>query len=211
MKQRTALVNQVRGVLAEFGFVFPRGVHKFRTAIPYLLEDAENNLTVTARESFASLYEEFLFLEQQINQIENRIKSISEQSSICKKLDEIQGIGELAATALYASIGDATLFKNGRHLSAFLGLVPRHDGSGDKNVLKGISKRGNGYVRTLLIHGARSVLRHSINKSDPFSLWANSLRERRGFNKACIAIANKLARYAWVVMSKDENYIKLSA
>ena len=102
VKQRTALVNQVRGLLAEFGFVLPRGIHKFRTTIPYLLEDAEINLTVMARESFASLYDEFLFLEQQINQIERRIKSISEQSSTCKKLDEIQGIGELAATALYA-------------------------------------------------------------------------------------------------------------
>lgn len=126
-----------------------------------MLEDTENNLPTTARESLASLYEEFLFLAQHINQIENRIKSISEQSSICKKLDGIQGIGELAATALYASIRYATLFKNGRHFLAFFRLIPRHDGSGDKSVLKG------------------------INKSDPFSLWANSLRERRGFNKAC--------------------------
>ena len=158
-----------------------------------MLEDTENNLPTTARESLASLYEEFLFLAQHINQIENRIKSISEQSSICKKLDGIQGIGELAATALYASIRYATLFKNGRHFLAFFRLIPRHDGSGDKSVLKGINKQSNGYVRTLLIHGARSVLRNSINKSDPFSLWANSLRERRGFNKACIAIANLLA------------------
>lgn len=210
VKQRTALVNQTRGLLAEFGVVFPQGIHHFRAAIPYLLEDGDCDLTPMARESFALLYEEFLFSDQQVKHVENQIKAISEQSSVCKKLDEIQGIGELAATALYASIGDATLFKNGRHLSAFLGLVPRHDGSGDKNILKGISKRGNGYVRTLLIHGARSVLRHSINKSDPFSLWANALRERRGFNKACVAIANKLARYAWVVMSKDENFVSLT-
>ncbi len=178
VKQRTALVNQTRGLLAEFWIVFPQGIHRFRAAIPYLLEDADNSLTPIARESFALLYEEFLFSEQQVKHVESQIKTISEHSSVCKKSDEIQGIGELAATALYASIGDATLFKSGRHLSAFLGLVARHDGSGDKNILKGISKRGNGYVRTLLIHGARFVLRHSINKSDPFNLWANALRER---------------------------------
>ncbi len=182
-----------------------QGIHRFRAAIPYLLEDADNSLTPIARKSFALLYEGFLFSDQKVKHVESQIKTISEQSSVCKKSDEIQGIGELAATAFYAPVEDATLFKNGRHLSAFLGLVPRHDGSGDKNILKGISKRGNGFVRTLLIHGARSVIRHSINKFDP-SLWANALRERRGFNKACVAIANKLARYAWSVMSKNESF-----
>ncbi len=137
--------------IAEFGIVFPQGIHRFRAAIPYLLEDADNSLTPIARELFALLHEDFLFSDQKVKHVESQIKTISEQSSVCEKLDEIQGIGELAATALYASIGCATLFKNGRHLSAFLGLVARHDGSGDKNILKGISKRGNGYVRTLRI------------------------------------------------------------
>ena len=125
---------------------------------------------------------------------------------MCQRLDEILGIGPLTASATYAAAGDGKDFVNGRHYSAWLGLVPGQHSSGGKTVLLGISKRGNAYLRTLYIHGARAVLRHSANKTDKFSLWAQAVLARRGYNKACVAVANKMARMAWVIMAKGETY-----
>ena len=116
------------------------------------------------------------------------------------------GIGPIIASATYAAAGDGKEFANGRHYSAWLGLVPGQHSSGGKPTLLGISKRGNSYLRTLYIHGARAVLRHSANKTDSFSRWAQALKARRGQNKACVAVANKLARIAWVIMAKGETY-----
>jgi len=205
-KERTALVNQVRGLLAEYGVVINKGVAAVRKRLPEILEDAENGLTTRSRELFAELLEELQVLDQRFEQCGQRIASLNQENDVCRRLDEILGIGPIIASATYAAAGDGKDFVNGRHFSAWLGLVPGQHSSGGKAVLLGISKRGNAYLRTLFIHGARAVLRHSANKTDRFSRWAQAVLERGGYNKACVAVANKMARMAWVIMAKGETY-----
>jgi len=205
-KERNALANQVRGLLAEYGLVIHQGIRAVSQSLPEILEDAENGLTPLTRELFAELYDELQMLNARFEQCEQRIKVINQGNETCQRLDEILGIGALTATAVYAAAGDGKDFSNGRHFSAWLGLVPGQHSSGGKATLLGISKRGNAYLRTLFIHGARAVLRYSANKTDRFSRWAQALLERRGHNKACVAVANKIARMAWVIMAKGETY-----
>ena len=205
-KERTALVNQTRGLLAEYGIVIHKGVAAVRKALPEILEDAENGLTVLSRELFAELLDELRGLDERFAHCERRIKSLNQDNEVCQRLDEILGIGPITASATYAAVGNGKEFKNGRHYSAWLGLVPGQHSTGGKTTLLGISKRGNAYLRTLYIHGARAVLRHCANKQDRFSRWAQSVLARRGHNKACVAVANKIARMAWVIMAKGESY-----
>ena len=205
-KERTALVNQVRGLLAEYGIVINKGGSAVRKGLPDILEDAENDLTVLSRELFAELLEELQLLDQRFDACEKRMHIINQEHAVCRRLDDILGIGPITASATYAAAGDGKDFVNGRHFSAWIGLVPGQHSTGGKATLLGISKRGNAYLRTLFIHGARAVLRHSANKTDRFSLWAQALLERRGHNKACVAVANKMARMAWVIMAKGETY-----
>ncbi len=205
-KERTALVNQIRGLLAEYGIVINKSITAVRRALPIILDDTGNELSVLARAFFAESLEELRAIEQRFDICGQRIKASNKENEVCKRLNDIHGIGPIIASATYAAAGDGKEFKNSRHFPAWLGLVPGQHSSGDKPVLLGISKRGNTYLRTLYIHGARSVLRHSINKTDRFSRWALSLQARIGFNKACVAIANKLARIAWVIMARGETY-----
>lgn len=205
-KERTALVNQIRGLLAEYGLVINKEVASVRKMLPEMLEDAENDLTIYSRELFAELLDELRALDKRFEHCTQRIESLNQGNEICKRLDGILGIGPITASATYAAAGDGKDFVNGRHFSAWLGLVPGQHSTGGKTVLLGISKRGNAYLRTLFIHGARSVLNHSAKKTDRFSLWAQSVLERRGHNKACVAVANKMARMAWVIMAKGETY-----
>jgi len=205
-KERKALVSQIRGLLAEYGVVINLGVAAVRRDLPLILENADNGLTALSRELFAELFEELQSVEERFKQCERRIKTLNKENEICRRLDEVLGIGPIIASATYAAAGDGKEFVNGRHYSAWLGLVPGQHSSGGKPTLLGISKRGNAYLRTLYIHGARSVLRHSANKTDRFSRWAQALLARRGHNKACVAVANKLARIAWVIMAKGETY-----
>ncbi len=204
--ERTALVNQIRGLLAEYGIVIPQGVTAVRRALPGILEDGENGLSDLSRDCFAELYAELVMLDEKIAQDEKKLVRIQHAHAVCQRLDEIIGIGALTATALYAAAGTAQDFRHGRHFAAWLGLVPRQHSSGGKDILLGISKRGNAYLRTLLIHGARAVLRYAAAKDDRFSRWAHALQERRGHNRACVAVANKLARIAWVILAKGERY-----
>lgn len=204
--ERTALVNQIRGLLAEYGIVLNQGVAAVRKGLPDILEDAENDLTALTRELFAELLDELRALDQRFEHCGRRIQSINRENDVCRRLDEILGIGPITASATYAAAGNGKDFVNGRHFSAWLGLVPGQHSSGGKTVLLGISKRGNVYLRTLFIHGARAVLRHSANKTDRFSRWAQAVLARRGHNKACVAVANKMARMAWVIMAKGETY-----
>ena len=205
-KERTALVNQVRGLLAEYGVIINKGVKAVRVGLPDILEDAENGLTVLARELFIELLDELRALDERLEQCEQQIQSTNQDNDVCRRLDDILGIGPITASATYAAAGNGQDFTNGRHFSAWLGLVPGQHSTGGKPVLLGISKRGNRYLRTLFIHGARAVLLHSAKKSDRFSLWAQALLARRGHNKACVAVANKMARMAWVIMAKGETY-----
>ena len=204
--ERTALVNQIRGLLAEYGIVIKKGVPAVRAALPQILEDADNGLTPLSRELFAELLEELRALDERFTRCEQRIQVVNQDNAVCRRLDEILGIGAITASATYAAAGDGKDFANGRHFAAWLGLVPRQHSTGGKPVLLGITKRGNAYLRTLFIHGARAVLRCIGHKDDRFSRWAQAVLARRGHNRACVAIANKMARIAWVVMAKGERY-----
>lgn len=205
-KERNALANQIRGLLAEYGLVINKGIRAVGLRLPEILEDTENLLTPLTRELFAELYEELQQLNDKFESCEHRIKVINQGNEMCQRLDEILGIGPVTATATYAAAGDGKEFSNGRHFSAWLGLVPGQHSTGGKPILRGISKRGNRYLRTLFIHGARAVLQQSYKRDDRFSQWSQALLERRGHNKACVAVANKMARTAWVIMAKGESY-----
>ena len=205
-KARTALANQIRGLLAEYGVIIKKGIAAVRVDLPDIIESAGNGLTMLSRELFTELLEELREMDERFEQCEQRIKIANKENDICQRLDEILGIGPLTASATYAAAGDGKDFVNGRHFSAWLGLVPGQHSTGGKTVLLGISKRGNAYLRTLFIHGARAVLRHSEKKTDAFSRWAQAVLARRGHNKACVAVANKMARIAWVIMAKGETY-----
>lgn len=207
--ERTALVNQIRGLLAEFGIVIPQGINKIRRALPEILEDAENELSHSGRQIFSSLYEEIDEKDKRIKIYNIKLEEIFKSSESCKKIEKIEGIGVIVATAIVATIGDPKVFKNGRHFSAFLGLVPRQSSSGNKQRLLGISKRGNTYIRTLLIHGARSVVKSIGIKEDRKSCWIRELKERGGSNRASVALANKNARVIWSLLAKNEQYRKV--
>ena len=206
VRERTKLSNQIRGMLLEYGVALGPGKRTLRTQLPDIIESADNELTLTARAIFNELYEEFCALNERVDDYEKRIVELTKHNPVCVRLHSVIGIGKLTAAALYAAVNDGKQFRNGRHLSAWCGLVPRQCSSGGKATLLGISKRGNPYLRSLLIHCARAVLQHSPGKTDKLNVWATSLKERTCFNKACVALANKLARIAWVVMSKEQEY-----
>ena len=205
-KQSTGLVNQVRGMLAEYGIVIARSKAAFRSQLPDILENTDNALTDKGRYIFSQLHEEFMDIEVRLKDCESQVQQEVKSNTTCLRLEKILGIGPVTATAYYAAVGEGKDFQNGRHFSAWCGLVPKQHSSGGKDNLLGISKRGDAYLRTLFIHGARAVLRYSDGKEDRFSRWAVALAERRGFNRACVAVANKLARIAWVVAAREEEY-----
>ncbi len=208
VRNRTALANETRGLLHEYGLVIPQGINNLRNKLPDLIEAAESQLSNEARELFNGLYDELCDSDENIKIYEDKIKQQAKASEACKKILEIPGVGPITATAIVASVGNANLFKNGRQLSAWLGLVPRQNSSGGKEKLLGISKRGDSYVRKLLIHGARAVLLKTKNNNsdDKRMKWLKELVARRGFNKACVALANKNARVIWKLLATDEVY-----
>jgi len=206
VQQRTALANQIRGQLLEYGLAIPRGIHLLRNKLASILEDGENELSPLARELFSTLREELYTLDDRVKQADKRVKHLAQGHPTCQRLMKIPGIGPLNATALVAAIGHAGRFKNGRELSAWLGLVPRQHSTGGQQRLLGISKRGDGYVRTLLVQGALSALTRCQRRSDPQLVWARQLREQKGTKKAAVALANKMARIIWSVMAKDHEY-----
>ncbi len=208
IQERTALTNQIRGLLMEFGIIIPQGIHKVRKAIPQILEDAENELSHLTRTLFSELYEEFLEKNKKIRVYDQKIESIYKSNSMCQKISKIEGVGSMTATAIVSIMGDPKSFKNGRHFASYLGLVPRQYSSGNKERLLKISKRGDIYTRTLLIHGGRSVVKVVGDKEDSRSQWIRSLKERRGSNRAAVAVANKNARIIWALLAKDEEYRK---
>lgn len=205
-KQSTALINQVRGMLAEYGIIITKGKTSFRKKLPDILENADNELTAKARYIFCQLHEEFNDIERRLKSCDAQVQQEMKSNQVCQRLESVPGIGPVTATAFYAAVGQGKDFTNGRHFSAWCGLVPKQHSSGGKDNLLGISKRGNAYLRTLFIHGARAVLYHSEAKGDKFSRWATALAQRRGFNRACVAVANKLARIAWVIAAREDEY-----
>lgn len=204
--ERTALVNQVRGFLTEYGIVLPVGRSQVRSQLPRVLEDAENCLPHLARDVFADQYSRLCELDRVIAEYDRKIDTMAKANDATKRLMQLEGVGPLTATALVATVGDIKEFNNGRQFAAWLGLVPRQCSSGGKARHGRITKRGDVYLRTLLIHGARAVMRYLEKKDDRKSLWVKAIRERRGFNKAAVALAAKHARILWAMLSKGTDY-----
>jgi transposase len=206
MKARTALVNEIRGLLSEYGIVLPQSIAKFRALIMDKLEDDQAKLTALSTEVFRHLYDEFLALEKRLAYYDEKLTAMGQAHPACQRLQTIPGIGPVSATALIAAIGDVTQFKNGRQLAAWLGLVPREHSTGGKPRLLGISKRGDRYLRKLLVHGAHATLRWVDSRSDDRSQWLRALIARRGKNRAAVALANKNARMAWALLAHNQEY-----
>ena len=208
VKARTAQANQIRGLLAEFGLEIPQGIGYISKRVPDIIEDASNELPGILRIEIQSLLEHLNELDTRADHCEKKILAWHKQSETSKKLEAIPGIGPLTATALIASIGEAKNFKNGRQVAAWIGLVPRQHSSGGKQNLLGISKRGDIYLRTLLIHGARSVIYRSGQKENPTDRqsWLNQLTQRRNKNVAAVALANKNARIVWAILHHNREY-----
>ena len=201
VKARTAQANQIRGLLGEFGLVIPQGIYHVTKCIPELLEDASNELPVPFRELIDRLAEHLKELDRQVKDLEKQIIIWHRNNEHSRKLEKIPGIGPLTASALIASIADARAFNSGRQVSAWLGLVPRQSSSGGKPTLLGISKRGDAYLRTLLIHGARSAILAAKNKADKTPGWLANLLNRRHPNIAAVALANKNVRTVWAILA----------
>jgi transposase len=183
-----------------------KSISRARRAIPEILADLDNELTALAREAITELHDLLRDLDRRIASFDQKIERIFRASEACQRIGRIKGVGPKTATAVVAAVGDGAEFKNGRHLAAWLGLVPRQFSSGDRTVLMGISKRGSQHLRSLLVHGARAVVRTAPNKPDRANQWVNQLRERRGFNRATVAVANKNARIIWAVLRTGEPY-----
>jgi len=211
VSHRTAQANQARGLLMEYGIVVAKSIAALRKGIPEILEDADNALSPMFRELLCGLWDEFLRLDARVAAYDAQIKHLSEQSEVCTRLMTIPGIGPMVSTALVAAVADGKAFKSGREMAAWLGLVPRQYSTGGKPRLLGISKRGDVYLRKLLIHGARAALRWADRKHDRRSRWVSELKERRGQNIAAVALANKTVRTAWVLMTRNEEYRTASA
>jgi transposase len=206
MKARTALVNEIRGLLSEYGIVLPQSIAKFRALIVEKLEADQAKLTALSTEVFWHLYDEFLALEKRLAYDDEKLTAMGQAHPECQRLQTIPGIGPVTATALIAAIGDVTQFKNGRQLAAWLGLVPREHSTGGKPRLLGISTRGDRYLRKLLGHGARATLRWVDTRSDERSRWLRALIARRGKNRAAVALANKNARIVWALLAHNQEY-----
>ncbi len=206
VKARTAQANQIRGLLAEHGVIIPQGISHIAGRLPDILEDADNELPGAFRLLLERLRAHLKVPGAQVGELDVQIQLWHRQSDASKKLAQIPGIGPITASALVASIGDARNFDNGRQLAAWLGLVPRQHSSGGKSTLLGISKRADAYLRTLLIHGARAVIRVAQNKADQASGWLAKVLGRRNKNVAAVALANKNARTVWALLVKDRPY-----
>ncbi len=206
IEQRTAKVNQIRGLVAEYGLVAPKEIVHLRRALPCWLEDAENGLSGRFRRLLHGLWGDLRSLDDRVSELDRDIALIAQSDPVAKRLQQLRGVGPIIATALVAVVGNAEQFANGRQMSAAFGLTPRQHSSGGKERLLGISKRGNAYLRTLLIHGARAVIRTARDKDDRLSQWVTRLAARSHPNVAAAALANKTTRMAWAMLRNGTDY-----
>jgi len=206
VQRRTALINEIRGFLLERGITFAAGPIHLRQHLPTVLEDAEQNLSPRLRWLLDRLWQEWKQIELDIKTLTEEIERISNEDARCRRLRQIPGFGPLVSTATVAAIGNGAAFRRGRDFAAWLGVVPRQCSSGGKQKLLGISKRGNVYLRRMLIHGARAVLLRIKYDTAGLGQWVHRLAQRAPRNKVIVAIANKLARIAWAVLSSGNDY-----
>jgi transposase len=205
-KQRTAKANQIRGLVAEYGLVAPKELVHLRRALPCWLEDAENGLSERFRRLLHGLWGDLQALDARMAELDREIGAIAQSDPAARRLQQLRGVGPIIATALLAAVGTGEQFAHGRQMSAAFGLTPRQHSSGGKERLLGISKRGDTYLRVLLIHGARSVIRTSKDKDDRLSQWVTRLAARSHPNVAVVAMANKTTRMAWAMLKNGTNY-----
>jgi transposase len=204
--QRTAKASQIRGLVAEYGLVVPAGLPRLRAALPGWLEDAENGLSERFRRLLFGLWSDLRGLCQRVSELDDEIAAIAKSDPVAQRLQQLRGVGPVTATALAAAVGSGAQFRRGRDLAVWLGLTPRQHSSGGKVRLLGISKRGDPYLRRLLVHGARAVIQYAKDRDDPLSQWVTRLAARRHVNVATVALANKTARIAWAMIRTGEDY-----
>lgn len=204
--QRVAKANQIRGLVSEYGLVAPQQLSSLRKAIPDWLEDADNGLTILFRQLLQGLWDDLCTLDQRMMELDRQVTLVAQENSTARRLQQLRGVGPLTATALVATVGDAKQYRKGRDMAAALGLTPRQHSSGGKDKLLGISKRGDAYLRCLLVHGARAAIKTNQEKKDRLSRWISNLQARRHANVVAIALANKTARMAWAMMTKGVDY-----
>lgn len=206
VQRRTALINEIRGFLLERGITFAADPIHLRKNLPTVIEDADQNLSSHLRWLLERLWQEWKQLEIDVKTITEEIERISQENALCRRLLQIPGFGPLVSTATVAAIGNGAAFRRGRDFAAWVGIVPRQYSTGGKQKLFGISKRGNIYLRRMLIHGARAVLFRVKYDTGGFGQWVHRLAQRAPRNKVVVAIANKLARMAWAVLSSGKPY-----
>jgi len=204
--QRTAKANQIRGLVAEYGLVAPKHMSSLRAAIPCWLEDAENGLTGDFRRLLQGVWEDLLVLDERVGEMDKAIKRLAKDNEDCVRLEQIRGIGPMISTALIATVGDARQYRKSRQMAAAIGITPKQQSSGDRERLLGISKRGDVYLRTLMIHGARSAVAVAKHKDDRLSRWVTGIANRSHPNVAAVALANKNARMAWAILRNKTDY-----
>ena len=206
MSQRNAKANQIRGLVAEYGIVAPQQMLSLRRAVPEWLEDAENGLSTCFRALLHDVWMDLHHLQERLAELDRQIEQIAKDNPVTRRLQQLRGVGPMVATALVATVGDGSHFRKGRQMAAAIGLTPRQHSTGDKRRLLGISKRGDAYLRTLLIHGARAVVSQAKRRDDPLSLWVTRIAERSHTNVAAAALANKTVRIAWSMLRNASDY-----
>lgn len=206
MEQRNAKGNQIRGLVSEYGLIAPKELSHLRAAIPAWLEEIENGLSGRFRRLLNGAWSDLLLLDQRVIALDQEIEWLAANDPVAKRLQQLRGVGPMIATALLATVGDASQFNNGRQMAASLGLTPKQKSSGGKDKLLGISKRGDAYVRSLLVHGARSMMQVAKHKDDRLSQWITRIASSRHPNIAAVAMANKTVRIAWAMIRKDLDY-----
>lgn len=206
IKSRTALCNEIRGFLLEYGVEIPKGRSKLLRELPVLLENRDSLLSPILMCEISELYSELSDLHKKIETYDKKIKLQSKNNDDCRRLEKLKGVGPIVASAIVAATPDPKHFKNGRHFAAWLGLVPRQNSSGGKATLLSISKRGDPYIRKQLIHGCRSTVFRANADGSKTDRWTADLKKRRGYNKATVALANKNARMMWAILTKKEDF-----
>jgi transposase len=206
MTQRTAKSNQIRGLVTEYGLVAPLTLRALRAAIPCWLEEAENGLTDHFRTLLHGVWTDLVTLDDRVLELDQTIQKLANSNEVTRRLQQLRGVGPMVATALVATVGDAQQYHKGRQMAAAIGLTPRQHSGGGKDRLLGISKRGDVYLRSLLVHGARAVVSQAKHRDDRLSRWVIGIAQRRHPNVAAVALANKTARMAWAMLRNETDY-----